>query len=152
MSRSLDFCKAVGTSPLQSHAERVWGNAFELPNTEAVFDEYLHGTRNFYDERGLDVSITFDDNSDFDYITADRSVNDGTLYFIVESIHRCVQKVCTARSYNKNIGRPDVGDHIEYVVGNFVILIEDDGDFVPYDRPWMSTRTTVMLPVKMMKG
>ena len=40
---------------------------------------------------------------------------------------------------------------VEYIVGNFVVLIEYDGDFVPADKPWMRERTTVLLPIKMIK-
>lgn len=160
MSKSFDFCKAIVQNPYRSsYADRSWNNVVENSETEAIFDEYLHGVRNFFVEGKVDdeteiyfdVSISFDCNADFDYFTAVSYVHDGTLLFIKEAMDKCAQKVCLAQTYNKNIGAPESGDSIQYIVGNFVILTEYNGDFVPVNQPWMKERTTVLLPLKMMK-
>lgn len=161
MSKSFEFCKTTAQDSQRStYANRSWDNAVEDYETEAIFDEFLHGSRNFYVERMVggdrkicyDISISFDCDANFDYFTSDSCIHDGTLYFIKESMNKCVRNVCFAQTYNKNIGEPKHGDHIHYVVGNFVVLSEYDGDFVPSDKPWMRERTTVLLPLKMTKG
>lgn len=161
MSKSFDFCKATAQNTYcSSYADRSWDNAVEDYETETIFDKYLHGARSFFFEGKVDdeteicfnVSISFDCNADFDYFTSESCVHDGTLYFIRETIDKCVRKVCLAQTYNKNIRAPESGDSIQYIVGNFVVLTEYDGDFVPADKPWMRERTTVLLPLKMMKG
>ena len=156
MSKSFDFCKATAQNAYRSsYADRSWDNAVEVYETEAIFDKYLHGARNFFFEGKVDdeteicfdVSISFDGNADFDYFTSESCIHDGTLYFIIKTMDECVRKVCLAQT-----GAPESGDSIQYIVGNFVILTEYDGDFVPADKPWMRERTTVLLPLKMMKG
>ena len=156
MSKSFDFCKATAQNAYRSsYADRSWDNAVEVYETEAIFDKYLHGARNFFFEGKVDdeteicfdVSISFDGNADFDYFTSESCIHDGTLYFIIKTMDECVRKVCLAHT-----GAPESGDSIQYIVGNFVILTEYDGDFVPADKPWMRERTTVLLPLKMMKG
>ncbi len=161
MSKSYDFCKTIAQDTSRSsYATRSWDKALEVTETEAIFDELLDGSREFgvtgVDNNGdmvrLNVSISFDANADFDYFTSDSCVYDGTLYFVREAMNRCAQKVCCAQTYYKNIGEPKSGDSLKYVVGNFVVLAEHDGEFVPADKPWMSERATVLLPIKMMKG
>lgn len=160
MSKSFDFCKAVAQDASRSNfTDRSWDNAVEDYETEKIFDKYLHGARNFFfkgmvdDETQIcfDVSFSFDGNADFDYFTSESCVHDGTLCFVKETIDKCVRKVCLAQSYNKNIGSPASGDNIQYIIENFVVLTEYDGDFVPTDKPWMRERTTILLPIKMMK-
>lgn len=157
MGSSFDFCKAQVSR--SGYANRSWDNACENYETEAVFDEYLHGARNFMFEGMVDdvvdicfnVSISFNSNADFDYFISESCIHDGTLTFIREAMDKCVRKVCLAQSYYKPVGEPKSGDSIQYVVGNFVVLTEYDGDFVPVDNPWMRERTTVLLPIKMTK-
>lgn len=168
MSKSIDFCKSVASDPLRSaFADRDWNNAVEDIETEAVFDEFLRGIRSFHirgktddgDDISFNVCLSFDSNADFDYFTSDSCIHDGTLAFIRGSMDKIVRNVCFARTYNKNVGEPKSGDNIKYVIGNFVVLNED-GDqfvstdkfqFVPTDKLSMSERTTVLLPLKMMK-
>lgn len=158
MSKSFDFCKTVISR--SGYADRSWDNAREDCETEAIFDNYLRGVRcfsldgtvdNVADVR-FDVSVSFDSNADFDYFTSESCIHDGTLLFIREAMDKCVRKVCLAQSYYIPIGAPHSGDRIQYTVGNFVVLTEHDGDFVPVDKPWMRERSTILLPIKMRKG
>lgn len=161
MSKSLDFCKAVAQDVSRSrYTDRDWNNAIEFPETEELFDKYLHGGRNFSidgeAEDGADIhfdaSLSFNSNADFDYFASESRIHDGTLFFIGKVMDMLVRRVCLAQTYNKNIGAPEHGDHIRYTVGNFIILTECDGDFVPTDKPFLRERTTVLLPLKMTKG
>lgn len=160
MSKSLYFCKAAAQDPSRSsYADRPWDEAVELVDTEKIFDEVLHKSRKFHvkgksaggTKLSFDVNFLFDCDADFDYFTSESVVHDGTLIFINEAIERCVDRVCLSQTYNRTIGKPKNGDSIKYVIGNFVVLTEYDGDFVPTDKPWMRERTTVLLPIKMMK-
>lgn len=63
MSKSLDFCRARASNPsLSFYADRYWNEAIEYTETEAIFDEFLHGARNFYLEGRVngDTEISFD--------------------------------------------------------------------------------------------
>lgn len=160
MSKSFDFCKAIAQDASRSsYTDRNWDNAIEYNNTEAIFDKYLNKVRSFSIngklESGINfnfnVNLSFDNNADFDYFTSASCIHDGALVFVENTICRCVKNVCLARTYNKNIGALESGDSVEYVIGNFVVLTEYDGDFVPNDKPWMRERTTVLLSLKFKK-
>ncbi len=155
MSRSFEFCRMVAADKMRSsYADRDWSNAAEEIETVAVFDELLRGRRHLRvdtNDRSFDASISFDADADFDYFTSESCVHDGTLLFIREIMDRCVRRVCFAQTYDKRMGEPKDGETIQWVVGNFVVLTEFDGDFVPADKPWMRERTTVLLPLKMIK-
>lgn len=155
MSNSLTFCKSIAADESRStFSDRDWGCAKELTDTESLFDKYLHGARQLCckgdvngEKISLNVSLTFDDNSDFEYFTSESFIHDGTLLFIVNSIERCIQKVCSVQTYDKRIGKPEDGDCIKYTIGNFVILNENKIGLSKL--PWMNTKTTVTLPLKM---
>ena len=161
MSKSLYFCKAVGQNPSRStYAHRLWDNVTELMETEQIFDEVLQGNRKLAiagrtdtgEEVCISVDISFDCNADFDYFTSETIVHDGTFLFVREAVERCISRVSCAQTYYKSLGEPKFSDSIKYVIGNFVLLSEYDGEFVPTDKPWMRERTTVLLPIKYMKG
>lgn len=154
MSKSLDFCQTVaGDISRSSYGDRDWESATELFETEAIFDNLiLHGARHFNIEgisgrEKVNVKLLFNCDAEFDYFTSESIIHDGTFAHIIEAMRRCVQKVCYCQTHYK--GREPVSrDNIEYTVGNFVILNEYDGDFVPPDKQWMRERTTVLLPIK----
>lgn len=158
MSKSLDFCKKVASDTSRSsYVDRDWNKAVEDIETESIFDELLHGFRNFYidgtdneeNKIHIDVEIVFNKDADFDYFTSESCIHDGTLVFIKEIMNKCVKKVCGVETYNKNVGQPQMGDTVKYIIGNFIILNEYDEHFAPLNKPWMTERTTVLLPIKM---
>lgn len=159
MSKSLEFCQTIALNPSRSsYSDRNWKQAVEYPETEAIFDKYLHGIRNFMlegkddeTEISIDVDFVFDNNADFDYFTSDSCVHDGTLVFIKKLMDRCAQKICNVETYYKPLGEPQNGDSLKYTIGNFIILNEYDGNFALSDKPWLRQRTTVLLPIKMEK-
>lgn len=161
MSESFEFCKTVAQDVSRSsYADRSWDNAMECFETEAIFDNSLHGTRRYIlkgmiddeTEISFNVDLSFSADSDFDYFTSASCVHDGTLYFINDMMNELVEKLCLAKTYNKNVGEPQNGDSIKYVIGNFVVLNEYDGDFVPADKPWLRERSTILLPLKMIRN
>ena len=160
VSKSLSFCKLKAQDISRScFTDRPWDNAVELTETKRLFDKFLLGVRNLCVDGDTDgnhrerfnVRISFNCDADFDYFTSESVVHDGTLLFAHEAIERCIAKVCCAQTYYLPAGKPEDGDTINYTVGNFVILNEYDGDFIPAEKPWMRERTTVLLPIKMTK-
>lgn len=154
MSNSLEFCKRVAQDPARStYSDREWSNAKESLDTKLLFDEILNGNYKYrcayyvdHDRLEFDIEIEFNADAEFDYFTSETIICDGSLYFAPELI--CAQNVVCGRTYNKNIGEPERGNHIKYTVGNFVFLNEYDGDWVPADKPWMRERVTVLLPLR----
>lgn len=100
----------------------------------------------------LDVDLLFDDDADFDYLTSSSCIHDGTLLFVEEAMNECIRNICIGHDYNRDIGEARSSDRIKYVIGNFVILNEYDGAFVPRNKPWMRERTTVLLPFELIKN
>lgn len=125
--------------------------------TKEVFDAIIHGERECSilakdeDENVIkfDVELVFDPNAELEYFTSNTCIHDGTLLFIQELMEECVKNVAYCATYNKNGRKPESGDTIKYTVGNFVVLNEYDGEFVPSVHPWLRERTTVLLPIKM---
>lgn len=158
MSKSLTWCKQRAEN-FSGYIDRKWGNAEEL-SAEELFDRLgANGLRHFDCGYTADdgssvrysVDIEFDQNADFEYFTSASSVHDGTVAFVAELLNDRIIAVCCGSTFRKDVGGPRGGDKIHYVVGNFVMLTEHDGDWVPTDKKWMRTRTTILLPLKMYK-
>lgn len=108
--------------------------------------------------------LVYDGDAEYNYFSTSTSINDGTLYFDVEPIADILKRVLTCQTYNSEImeGLPNVDEdrqfyethHIKYTVGDFVVGVEfadsseDDVDWLDKDRPWLTKRTTAMLPIK----
>lgn len=159
-SKSLTWCKQRAKNPLTSgYADRNWDDAVEL-SSEEMFDRLgCNGKRHFdccYTADGgscvtYSVDIEFDQDADFEYFTSASCVHDGTALFDIELLASRISAVCSGATFNKDVGEPRNGDKIHYIVGNFATLTEHDGDWVPKDKKWMRTRTTILLPLKMYK-
>lgn len=159
-SKSLTWCKQRAKNPMTSgYADRNWDDAVEL-SAEEMFDRIgCSGKRHFEcgytkddgSRVGYSVDIEFDSNADFEYFTSASCVHDGTAVFDIELLANRISAVCSGATFNMDVGEPRNGDKVHYIVGNFVVLTEHDGDWVPADRKWMRTRTTILLPLKMYK-
>lgn len=160
MSKSLDWCKErASNGAISGYADRKWNEAVERP-AESLFDGLgANGLRHFDccytadngEAVAYSVDIEFEPDADFEYFTSASCVHDGTAAFVVGLLQDRIMAVCGGATFNKDIGEPRNRDKIHYVVGNFVELTEHDGDWVPADRKWMRTRTTILLPLKMYK-
>ena len=157
MSKSFEFCVNRASDPdVSSYTDRDWINAIELVNTKERFDTVLNGCRKFRisgtdasgEKINLDVEICFDANADFGYFTSVYCVHDGTLYFVMECVNRCMNNVLGAATCDARLRREIVnGCTIRYTVGNFV-MSNEYGDFGSAEKPWLKSRTTVLLPLK----
>lgn len=159
-SKSLTWCRQRAKNPLTSgYADRNWDDAVEL-SAEEMFDRLgCNGKRHFECGYKADdgssvtysVDIEFDQNADFEYFTSASCAHDGTALFDIDLLADRISAVCSGSTFNKDVGEPINGDKIHYIVGNFVTLTEYDGDWIPEDKKWMRTRTTILLPLKMYK-
>lgn len=147
MSRSLDFCKARAANPnFSTFYDRDWESAVEIECTEAWFDKCcLHGHHDYITDMGYEIHITFDPNANFDYFTFAASVHDGTSLFTVENMLHVAKKVCTGATYLSTMGEPQPGDKIYYTIGN-IIALQEFGNYG--DKPWLTERDTILLPIK----
>lgn len=160
MSKSLEFCKKrASDSSVSTFADRNWGDAKEIASEE-VFDEYLYGLRKYRvdgkmgdgSDAYFNVELEFNDDGCYDYFTSSCCTHDGTLLFIHEMMDECVRRALCMGTYNRNAGHPESGDNIKYTIGNFVVLNEyDETAFATSEKPWLQSRTTVLLPLKMIK-
>ena len=156
--KSVDYIKTAVSDPARStYSGRDFSEASVI-SSEDYFDVYLRGARNVlatgYDKNGeavkLSVDFDFSDDNDFQYFTSDSFLSDGTFSFIKDGLHTLISRVCLGNTYFSQSERPKNGDHIHYTIGNFVVLYEYDEDgtkFSPADKPWMTERTTIMLPL-----
>lgn len=155
MSKSLDFCLKIVKDPERFTLRRDnWEDAFER-ESQSVFDDLLNGIRILHlsapNDFKLDLELNFCDDADFQYVTVETCLYDGTLLFVQDLMNKCAEKVCRGGTYFTPLGRPENGATVRYTIGNFVCLLEYDenGDkFTPKDKPWMRGRITVVLPLK----
>lgn len=60
-------------------------------------------------ETGLNVSIEFNANANFDCFTSSSCICDGTLFFIRETMDRCVQKCASLKHIIRMLGNQRTG-------------------------------------------
>lgn len=157
MSESFEFCLNRASDPnVSPYTDRDWTKTAEIVDTQERFDAIIKGSRRFSicrpDSSGkkvnLNMEVCFDENADFDYFTSETCVHDGTLYFVLECVDRCINKVLCATTYDTRLRRKIInGCTIKYTVGNFVVSNEH-GNFGSEAKPWLNSRTTVLLPLK----
>lgn len=156
MSKSLDFCIQAALDPTRSSfSDRDWSKAIELQSTRIMIDEMLEGIRKYvleYDDDGnngvINIELVLNADADFQYFTSESFVSDGSLIFITDASEKLISRVLGGRSYYANLKKPEDGDTIEFTIGNLILLTEH-GDFGTEEKPWLTERNTVLLPVAM---
>lgn len=156
MSKSLDFCIQAALDPTRSsYSDRDWSKAIELQSTRILIDEMLEGIRKYvleYDDDGskgvINIELVLNADADFQYFASESFVSDGTLAFVTDTAEKLISRVLGGRSYYANIKKPEDGDTIEFIIGNLILLTEH-GDFGTEEKPWLTERNTVLLPVAM---
>lgn len=151
MSKSFDWAiKTVSNPRRSSFADLNWNEAAEITRTEEICRYYIEGehfTLQVEGDKSFELEIKFDAEDDYDYFTCETFVSDGTLFFELDAMIRCLTKILCLGSYNKNIGEPQPGDYIKYTIGNFVRLQYPISP--EQDKPWLRTRTVLVLPLRM---
>lgn len=99
------------------------------------------------------ISVLHNPEADFDYLASERCCCDGTLVFVIELCDQILKKLLTGKScYEpkkpKELDEKPWNYDVEFEVGDFVFAEEYGEQFSTKDKPWMTSRFTVMLPVK----
>lgn len=99
------------------------------------------------------ANISYNENADFEYFTMEQCICDGTLLFIDELLQKVFLKVMYIQTVNSEKIPDDFNKNpfdyeLSYTVGNFVIC-DEYGDFGAKEKPWLHSRFTVMLPIKL---
>ena len=158
MSKSLEFSIDRLSDPeISCYNNSDWSNAVESSSRE-YFDLYLDGEREFHvsgkDENGQEIhvntNLSFNENGDFQYCATKSCVCDGTLSFLGNLKYNLLSAVCCAKTICKTIEPVINGDIIDYTIGNFIILTEEC-ESPNKDRPWLTDRFIVALPLKTTK-
>ena len=158
MSAGFDWCIQRAQSPETStYYDRDWTKAEERDSAE-LFEKVLetynpptNGKREIIIPAYKDIapeihiSLSFDDSADKDYFASSSSIHDGTALFFLQHYEHLILKVLRGDTYFTPKGPPK--QNIHYSIGNFVILNEL-GDFGGAEKPWMHSRTTMLLPLK----
>lgn len=102
----------------------------------------------------LTVSVKYNPLGDFEYCTMERCRNDGTFVFYRELIERNIMKIFCGQTYNSTKLPKDFYDHIDryemnYEIGDLVLASEYSSKFATKEKPWMRSRFTVFMPIKM---
>lgn len=157
MSNSLNFClnniyRSGYTGCDFSNAKEYDTIGFIEGNTSirfvnSEFEYYLDGTDEHGSRIKIQSKIVYSPDADFDYFTSAQSIHDGTILFLLSTMEECVNNIIGIRTYDKRKPRPINGATICYTIGNLVISNEY-GDFGTPEKPWLHSRTTVLLPIK----
>lgn len=166
MGKSLEFVKQrIANGECNGMENNEYDTMFEcnlLENIENTYGSFLwKGDICNYVldtlEGSTEITIKYDPDADFEYFTMERCINDGTLYFFEDLFFKVINKLYGFqgdRTYNIKKAPSDFLTNpfnydIKYTVGNFVCGTENSRDFSLEDKPWMRSRFTVMLPIKM---
>lgn len=101
----------------------------------------------------IDVGIEYNADESFEYFTNETVICDGSLIFFNELIDKVLSKVIQCNTYNKYNVPNDFKNNLssykmKYVIGNLVLATEHGDKFSTEKKPWMKSRFTVMLPIK----
>ena len=145
-----------------------WGRADEIDVSDFYFRDWMD---DYGDEdygglgklRGLvydtdyylkaRIYVTMNpDLDEYDYVATAQMTHDGYYGFMNNVVHDTIERVLYAQSYAPTLRRPQSGDEVHYIIGNAVVLNEYRNTWGHSDDPLDTTRTTVLLPVKMWYG
>ena len=167
--RSLEYVKSRIRSGTTGLTDCIYDSMFEvspinfLPkdcnNSQLWVNEYngngkiiseLH-----YDNGKIISELHYDIDTDFNYFTMSRNINDGTLLFMQTVIEDVLNRVMTAATCNKKIMLEVPNDkdflnshHIKYTIGNIVCCSEYSEKFATNEKPYLTSRYTAILPIK----
>lgn len=124
--------------------------------------EKMYGTRKLKDGLTLKsitderkcAEVYYDPNVDFNYFSMSRNSNDGTLMFDFDAIKYVLLKVLSCQTYNKAVLSEPVDmdffntHYFKYTIGDIVLCQEYCDEFSTKEKPWMTRRTTALLPIK----
>lgn len=149
MSKSYNFCKALCHNKERSgFYDRKWDYVSEYSFIDIFKNKLpLHYILKS-DNIKISVDVIHNPSADFQYFTSYVARTDGTMIFELEAMQEIFNRLAQCGTYFNKAVAPHNGAHVTYTVGNFVVVREYGKEFSPPDKPWMSERLTVMLPIK----
>lgn len=106
-----------------------------------------------FDGKTMRISVSYNPGAEFDYLASERCCCDGTLVFAMELCEQILIKLLSGKScYEpkkpKELDEKPWDYDVELEVGDFVFVEEYGENFSTKEKLWMTSRFTVMLPVK----
>ena len=152
MSKSLEFCKKTALNPERSSYYELNPEKFHEFNT-IDFLKY-HAKGNFqldkqYQLGDYNIIVNYDADTNFDYFTSDSCICDGTIWFVIELMAKCLNKVINLQTYYSSLGTPPIGATVNITIGNFVIANDINRKYATEEKPYLTDKEVVMLPIKM---
>lgn len=162
MNKSIEYIKSlIGTSRLTSSIpEDGWDSALVYSPLDLITTVYpgftgetITGEAELSNHKRVKTTVEYDPNADFEYVSTKQQRHDGTLFFTMHGALEVVNKVLRAGTCDARLKPEDFEAcadkySLHYVIGDIVISSED-GDFGTDEKPWMYTRETILLPIKM---
>lgn len=102
-----------------------------------------------------DCKVIFSpEEPEYQYVASFCVVHDGTLMFVVDAIKTVIYRLMYGFTYFRPMGYNCIEDTVRYFIGNMMVLNEygkflQEGEECPDTMLYPSTRTTVMIPVRM---
>lgn len=155
MGKSLDYIKQRVQGKENVSLNLDFEQAFEFsPKQYLKMDENDRLTIQWTDDDAnsnadISVEVNYDPNAKFEYFTMSSCCHDGTLLFSLECITECLKKILGVQTYNKKVGLPSDPAHADYfyTIGDIVMVHEYGDQFATAEKPWMKSRTTVLIPI-----
>ena len=131
-----------------------WLNSRLFDSENNKWDMSLVGTDDNGKSFKILTSINYNPDADFEYFTMQRCVCDGTLIFYSDLVEDILLSLTGGETYNKEKEPYDFINHQYeydriYEIGDLVLGDEFSSKFGTKEKPWMQSRFTVFLPIKM---
>ena len=149
MSKSYNFCKALCHDKERcGFYDRKWDDVSEYSFIDVFKNKLpLHHTLKS-DNVKISIDVIYDPSADFQYFTSYVAQTDGTMIFELKAMQEIFSRLAQCGTYFNKMDAPHNGAHISYTVGNFIVVREYNKEISLPEKPWMSERLTVMLPIK----
>lgn len=156
MGNSIEYIKGrikMGDTKLST---RKFGSMYEK-NIYDIIEE--NDTNKLYEletSDGMLVSeVYYDENAEFDCYVESSSRNDGTFVHMYRVAERVLKIFFEYITHNSEVWKedPDVEGnvktyHFKYTIGNIVCCSEHGDEFSTKEKPWMKSKFTALLPIK----
>ena len=152
MSKSLEFCKETALNPKRSSYFELNPEKFHEFNTIHFLKYYAKGSFELdkqYQIGSYNMIVSYDADADFDYFTSDSCICDGSMVFVIKLMAKCLNKAISLQTYYSQLGVPPIGAIVNITIGNFVIANDINRKYATEEKPWLTDKEVVMLPIKM---
>lgn len=158
--KSLNFIKERIASGNTSLSDSQFESMTEVDTLMVFKGMYEDG---FPENDGLQIfsgdalmgEVIYDADADFNCFFTSVNLNDGTLMFDLMAMKDVIHKVLSCQTYNSAV-LTDVPSgsewfnmhYLKYTIGNIVLGCEYSDDFGSKEKPWLTKRSSAMLPIK----